>query len=82
MAARSPIASASLHLPAGRSAERVRDALVATVQTLPGHARRSLTWVQGAEMAAHGSLPVAIDVLVYFCDPGRAKGRFIPMCPK
>ncbi len=39
-----------LHLPHGRGTERVRDALVETVQTLPGHLKRSLTWDQGSEM--------------------------------
>ncbi|MFJ4618115.1 IS30 family transposase [Streptomyces sp. NPDC088812] len=58
-----------LHLPDGRSAERVRNALVETVRTLPSHLVRSLTWDQGAEMAAHGSFTVATDVPVYFCDP-------------
>jgi IS30 family transposase len=58
-----------LHLPDGRSAELVRDALVATVQTLPSHLVRSLTWDQGAEMAAHGAFTVATDIPVYFCDP-------------
>jgi transposase, IS30 family len=58
-----------LHLPNGRSAEHVRDALVATVKTLPAHLVRSLTWDQGSEMAAHGSFTVATDIPVYFCDP-------------
>ncbi len=58
-----------LHLPDGRSAEDVRDALVTTVQTLPSHLARSLTWDQGSEMAAHLSFTVATDVPVYFCDP-------------
>ncbi|MFF1870347.1 IS30 family transposase [Kitasatospora herbaricolor] len=58
-----------LHLPAGRTAENVRDALVETVQTLPGHLVRSLTWDQGAEMASHGSFTLATGVPVYFCDP-------------
>ncbi|MFI9789161.1 IS30 family transposase [Kitasatospora sp. NPDC051984] len=58
-----------LHLPNGRTAEHVRDALVATVRTLPAHLVRSLTWDQGAEMAAHGSFTVATGVPVYFCDP-------------
>ncbi|MFE5742565.1 IS30 family transposase [Streptomyces celluloflavus] len=58
-----------LHLPDGRSAEDVRDALVTTVQTLPSHLVRSLTWDQGSEMAAHLSFTVATDVPVYFCDP-------------
>ncbi|KJY30357.1 IS30 family transposase [Streptomyces sp. NRRL S-495] len=58
-----------LHLPNGRTAERVHDALVDTVRTLPGHLVRSLSWDQGAEMAAHGSFTVATGIPVYFCDP-------------
>ncbi|MGW9075053.1 IS30 family transposase [Streptomyces yangpuensis] len=58
-----------LHLPDGRSAEHVRDALMATVKTLPTHLVRSLTWDQGSEMAAHGSFTLATDIPVYFCDP-------------
>ena len=58
-----------VHLPAGRTAELVRDALVETVQGLPRHLARSLTWDQGSEMAAHDSFTVATDVPVYFCDP-------------
>jgi transposase, IS30 family len=58
-----------LHLPADHGAESVRDALVTTVQTLPSHLRRSLTWDQGSEMAAHGSFTITTDIPVYFCDP-------------
>ncbi|MFE7114194.1 IS30 family transposase [Streptomyces sp. NPDC057654] len=58
-----------LHLPADHGAESVRDALVTTVQTLPSHLKRSLTWDQGSEMAAHGSFTVTTDIPVYFCDP-------------
>ncbi|CCB73849.1 transposase [Streptantibioticus cattleyicolor NRRL 8057 = DSM 46488] len=58
-----------LHLPDGRSAEHVRDALTDTVQTLPAHLVRSLTWDQDAEMAAHGAFTIATDIPVYFCDP-------------
>jgi IS30 family transposase len=58
-----------VHLPAGRTAEAVRDQLVATMTTLPAHLRGSLTWDQGAEMAAHRSFSVATDMPVYFCDP-------------
>ncbi|MCG6495263.1 IS30 family transposase [Kitasatospora sp. A2-31] len=58
-----------LHLPNGRTAEHVRDALVETVRTLPAHLVRSLTWDQGSEMASHGSFTVATGVPVYFCDP-------------
>ncbi|WP_425556341.1 IS30 family transposase [Kitasatospora nipponensis] len=58
-----------LHLPNGRTAEHVRDALVTTVQALPAHLVRSLTWDQGSEMASHGSFTVVTGVPVYFCDP-------------
>ncbi|MFI6468637.1 IS30 family transposase [Streptomyces sp. NPDC050538] len=58
-----------LHLPNGRNAEQVRDALAQTVQTMPSHLKRSLTWDQGSEMAAHKSFTLATDIPVYFCDP-------------
>ena len=58
-----------VHLPAGRTAEAVRDQLVATMATLPEHLRGSLTWDQGPEMAAHRSFSTATDMPVYFCDP-------------
>ncbi|KUJ66325.1 integrase [Streptomyces albus subsp. albus] len=58
-----------VHLPHGRTAEQVRDALVETVQRLPAHLVRSLTWDQGSEMAAHGAFTLATNIPVYFCDP-------------
>lgn len=58
-----------LHLPHGRTAEQVRDALIDTVSTLPAHLKRSLTWDQGAEMALHNEFRIATDLPVYFCDP-------------
>ena len=58
-----------LHLPAGKTAEHVRDALIDTVATLPAHLLKSLTWDQGSEMAAHASFSLATDIPVYFCDP-------------
>ncbi|MGW0285045.1 IS30 family transposase [Streptomyces sp. NPDC003236] len=58
-----------LHLPGDHGAESVRDALITTVQTLPSHLVRSLTWDQGSEMGAHGAFTVATDIPVYFCDP-------------
>ena len=54
---------------AGRGAEAVRDAIVATITTLPAQLRRSLTWDQGAEMARHADLRIEHDLPVYFCDP-------------
>lgn len=58
-----------VHLPDGRAAEQMRDALIRTVKTLPEHLWRSLTWDQGVEMSAHGSFTLATDIPVYFCDP-------------
>ncbi|WP_230885383.1 IS30 family transposase [Streptomyces spinoverrucosus] len=58
-----------LHLPGDHGAESVRDVLVTTVQTLPSHLTRSLTWDQGSEMGAHGAFTVATGIPVYFCDP-------------
>lgn len=58
------------HLPArDHTAETVRDVLVNLIGTLPQHLRGSLTWDQGAEMAAHKAFRVATGVPVYFCDP-------------
>jgi IS30 family transposase len=54
---------------AGHGAEAVRDAIAATICTLPGQLRRSLTWDQGAEMAQHARLTTGTGLAVYFCDP-------------
>ncbi len=43
---------------AGHGAEAVRDAIAATITTLPEQLRRSLTWDQGAEMAQHAQLRI------------------------
>jgi IS30 family transposase len=58
------------HLPNGYAAEQVKDALVATITTLPAHLRRSLTWDQGTEMGSHHLITMATDMPIYFCDPG------------
>jgi IS30 family transposase len=58
-----------LHLPHGRSAEAVREAMTATIQTLPASLRRTLTWDQGTEMAQHRQFSIDTGVAVYFCDP-------------
>jgi transposase, IS30 family len=54
---------------AGHGAEAVRDAIAASIATLPEQLRRSLTWDQGAEMAQHAQLRIDTGVAIYFCDP-------------
>jgi IS30 family transposase len=54
---------------AGHGAEAVRDAIAASIATLPGQLRRSLTWDQGAEMAQHAQLRIDTGLAIYFCDP-------------
>jgi IS30 family transposase len=54
---------------AGHGAEAVRDAIAATITTLPDELRRSLTWDQGSEMAQHARLRIDTGLRVYFCDP-------------
>jgi IS30 family transposase len=53
----------------GHGAEAVRDAIAATITTLPEQLRRSLTWDQGTEMAQHARLRIDTGLPVYFCDP-------------
>jgi IS30 family transposase len=55
--------------PNGHSADIVADALARHITALPEQLRRSLTWDQGKEMAAHARFSVATGVPVYFCDP-------------
>lgn len=54
---------------AGHGAEAVRDAIAETIQDLPQHLRKSLTWDQGAEMAQHEKLKSETGIDIYFCDP-------------
>ncbi|MGH2798736.1 MAG: IS30 family transposase [Thermoleophilaceae bacterium] len=54
---------------AGHGAEAVRDAIAASITTLPDQLRRSLTWDQGAEMAQHAQLRLDTGLAIYFCDP-------------
>ena len=56
-------------LPDGHTADVVADALASKITELPDQLRRSLTWDQGKEMAAHARFTIATDVPVYFCDP-------------
>ena len=56
-------------LPNGHAADVVADALADKIVELPEQLRRSLTWDQGKEMAAHARFSVHTGVPVYFCDP-------------
>ena len=58
-----------LHLPHGRTAEHVRDALAERITELPEALRRTLTWDQGKEMSEHARFTVDTGVQVFFCDP-------------
>jgi IS30 family transposase len=58
-----------VHLPQGRTAEHVRDAIAQQLRRFPAELRRTLTWDQGKEMAEHARFTVDTNIAVYFCDP-------------
>lgn len=58
-----------LHLPNGRAAADVREAMTAKITILPKAIQRSLTWDQGVEMAEHAQFTLDTGIPVYFCDP-------------
>ncbi len=58
-----------LHLPQGRSADVVAQAMIATIKALPDTLRRTLTWDQGLEMADHARISIDTGIDIYFCDP-------------
>jgi len=58
-----------LHLPAGRDAHLVEQAMREVIGTLPGELARTITWDQGKEMAYHADFTIATGIPVYFCDP-------------
>ncbi|MFC0627189.1 IS30 family transposase [Kribbella deserti] len=58
-----------LHLPHGRTAEQVRDALAATAPDLPAHLARSLGENSRGDERARVAFTVSTALPVYFCDP-------------
>jgi transposase, IS30 family len=58
-----------LHLPEGRNAHLVEQAMREAISTLPAELARTITWDQGKEMAYHADFTIATGIPVYFCDP-------------
>ena len=58
-----------LHLPEGREAVKVNDAMKAAIAGLPDELMRSITWDQGKELSSHHQFSVDTGIAVYFCDP-------------
>jgi len=58
-----------LHLPGGRDAHLVEQAIRQAISTLPAQLARTITWDQGIEMATHAHFTIATGIPVYFCDP-------------
>ena len=58
-----------LHLPEGRDAHLVEQAMREAIGTLPAELARTITWDQGIEMSYHADFTIATGIPVYFCDP-------------
>lgn len=58
-----------VRIPYDRTAERVAYHLARKMETLPTFLRKSITWDQGKEMAAHAEFTVKTGIDVFFCDP-------------
>jgi IS30 family transposase len=54
---------------AGYGAVTIKEALAATITTLPEQLRRSLTWDRGKELSRHAQFTVETGIPVYFADP-------------
>lgn len=57
-----------VNLPDDHTATTVNKAITAAFAPLPRHLKRSLTWDQGVEMAAHEALTKATGVPVFFAE--------------
>ena len=54
---------------AGYGAITMKNALAATMSSLPEQLRRSLTWDRGKELSAHAAFTVETGIPVFFADP-------------
>ena len=54
---------------AGYGAVAMKDALTATMTTMPAELLRSLTWDRGKELSAHAQFKIDTGIAVYFADP-------------
>src|ERR671922_2294325 len=55
-----------LHLPAGRDARLVEQAMRQAITVLPGELARTITWDQGKEMSCPAGFTIATGIPVYF----------------
>ena len=53
----------------GYGAIAMKDALSATMTTMPSELLRSLTWDRGKELSAHAQFKIDTGIAVYFADP-------------
>ena len=60
-----------VHLPRRRTATEMTQALVPALESLPLLLRRSLTWDQGGELAAHRHITNMTGTPVFFCHATR-----------
>jgi IS30 family transposase len=58
-----------LHLPGDHTADTVATAMIAAMNELPAHLRRTITWDRGSEMASWQDISLQLQAPVYFCDP-------------
>jgi len=54
---------------AGYGAVAMKDALAATMTTMPEQMRRTLTWDRGKELSQHAQFKIETGIAVYFADP-------------
>jgi IS30 family transposase len=60
-----------VHLPTDHGATSLNRSMVTTMAHLPADARRTLTWDQGAEMAAHDRVAELFTDGVFFAHAGK-----------